>query len=118
MATSKINKKEIIEFIERVHDKDFEGVINSVYTAMSESDKAQKAFKELDLSTCTVKAYWEAENRVRICAAVKDSRFREFFALVTGQVKTFAGRSVVRPNEEEKMRSAMKRASEVGNGSL
>lgn len=111
MANKNISKQDVIACIDRVHDKDFDRVIDSVQSAIGESDKAQAKFKELDLSTCTVKAYWEAENRVKICAAVKESKLKEFFALFTGQSKTFGGSSVSRPNEEEKMRLAMKRAN-------
>lgn len=103
----KITKAIVIEMLEKINEKDFQRVIDSVESAIAEEEKARASYKNFDPGTGTLRAFRELENRVKVCGAIKTNKLKEFFDLFTERARTFGGLSVIRKNKNEIQRESM-----------
>ncbi len=97
----KITKALVLEVFGKINEKDFLRIIESVENAILEDEKARTKYNQLNPATVTVRDFKEVENRVKVCAAIKANKLKEFFDLFTERVKTFNGMSVIRKKKDE-----------------
>lgn len=100
MSDKKITKELVLSVLDKVNEKDFLRVIDEIDKAIEEDEKARAAFRNFNLATGTVKAYKDVESRMRVCAAIKANKLKEFYDLFTERVRTFCGMSVIRKKRD------------------
>lgn len=97
----KITKALVMEVLDKINEKDFLRIIESVDGAILEYEKARTKYRQLSPATATVREYNDAENRVKVGLVIKANKLKEFYDLFTERVKTFNGMSVIRKKKDE-----------------
>lgn len=101
MKDKKITKALVLEVLEKINEKDFLRIIESVESACAADEKARKDFYGFNPTTGTYYNYRRAEEQLKVCAAIKTGKLKEFFDLFTERVRTFNGLSVIRKDKAE-----------------
>ena len=91
-----IKREELIDILQKMQEKDFATLIQTVETAQANEEKARIEFKNANPARVTLQQYRDSEMRWRLAYQKRLTDLTSFFEFFTGKSKQFNGRSFVR----------------------